>query len=175
MTGSGCADASRVATRQLLHAQATAPAPGDHPSSPAKTLEFISDRAERYTTQHDRDGKPLGPREELEQTLLLELQDTTEVRENSSAWGELRACAVFDEVLREELARVTLVWVQEVAGLLGRVQPTAPPAALAAAAERLTALLEGLSMRWLSGTLRIGHARALMGDAIDAEIETLGR
>ncbi|MEU2507151.1 helix-turn-helix domain-containing protein [Streptomyces sp. NPDC007863] len=140
-----------------------------------KTLEFINDRAERYTTERDPDAPPLSPREELEHTLLLELQDTTEVRENSSAWGELRASAVFDDVLREDLTRATLVWVQEVAALLGRVQPMAPAVALAGAAERLTALLEGLSMRWLSGTLQISHARALMSDGIDAEIERLGR
>ncbi|MER7851487.1 TetR/AcrR family transcriptional regulator [Streptomyces rhizosphaericola] len=140
-----------------------------------KTLEFINNRAERYTAHRDPDAGPLSPREELDQTLLLELQDTTEVRENSSAWGELRASAVFDEVLREDLARATLVWIQEVAALLGGVRPTAPAADLAAAAERLTALLEGLSMRWLSGTLRISHARTLMSEAIEAEVERLGR
>ncbi|MEV7033559.1 helix-turn-helix domain-containing protein [Streptomyces sp. NPDC093272] len=140
-----------------------------------RTLEFISDRAERYTTHVDPDGKPLSPREELEQTLLLELQDTTEVRENSSAWGELRASAVFDEVLREDLARATLVWVQDVAALLGQVRPMASAAALAAAAERLTALMEGLSMRWLSGMLPIAHARTLMSEAVEAEVDRLGR
>ncbi len=69
------------------------------------TLEFTNDRAERYTTVRDLDAPPLGPREELEQILLLELQDTAEVRENSAAWGELRASAVFDAALREDLAR----------------------------------------------------------------------
>ncbi|MEU2236476.1 TetR/AcrR family transcriptional regulator [Streptomyces vietnamensis] len=137
------------------------------------TLEFINDRAERYTTERDPDAEPLGPREELDQVLLLELQDTPEVRENSSAWGELRASAVFDPVLREDLARATLVWVQEVAGLLGQVQPMAPAAALAAAAERLTALLEGLSMRWLSGGLAIDHARTLMREAVEVELHRL--
>lgn len=137
------------------------------------TLEFINDRAERYTTAHVAEAGPLGPREELDQILLLELQDTPEVRENSSAWGELRASAVFEEVLREDLAKATLVWVQEVAALLGQVQPMASPAALAGAAERLTALLEGLSMRWLSGGLRIDHARDLMHDAVEAELGQL--
>ncbi|MER7949275.1 helix-turn-helix domain-containing protein [Streptomyces sp. NPDC096079] len=141
----------------------------------SKTLEFINDRAERYTTHRDPDAAPLSPREELDQTLLLELQDSTEVRENSSAWGELRASAVFDDLLREDLARATLVWVQEVAALLGQVRPMAPAAALTASAERLTALLEGLSMRWLSGTLTIAHARTLMSDAIGAEVTRLSR
>ncbi|WP_353940688.1 helix-turn-helix domain-containing protein [Streptomyces sp. HUAS MG91] len=140
-----------------------------------KTLEFISDRAERYTTRDDPDAEPLDPRAELDQTLLLELQDTTVVRENSSAWGELRASAVFDEVLREDLARATLAWVQDVAALLGQVRPMASAAALAASAERLTALLEGLSMRWLSGMLPIAHARTLMSEAIEAEVDRLGR
>ncbi|MFD0150608.1 TetR/AcrR family transcriptional regulator [Streptomyces sp. NPDC055721] len=140
----------------------------------SKTLEFINDRAERYTTDRDADAEPLSPREELDQTLLLELQDTTEVRENSTAWGELRASAVFDDLLREDLARATLTWIQEVAALLGQVRPMAPAVALAGAAERLTALLEGLSMRWLSGTLQIAHARTLMSEAIDVEVERLG-
>ncbi|GAA1913975.1 TetR/AcrR family transcriptional regulator [Streptomyces durmitorensis] len=138
-----------------------------------QTLEFINDRAERYTTGGAEDAEPLAPREELEAVLLLELQDTPVVRENSSAWGELRASAVFDEVLRDDLARATLVWVQEVAALLGQVRPTAPAPALAAAGERLTALLEGLSMRWLSGGLRIDRARDLMRGAIDAELALL--
>ncbi|MFJ2784309.1 TetR/AcrR family transcriptional regulator [Streptomyces sp. NPDC093249] len=137
------------------------------------TLEFINDRAERYTTSRDPDAEPLTAREELDEVLLLELQDAPEVRENSSAWGELRASAVFDPVLREDLARATLVWVQEVAALLGQVHPMAPAAALASAAERLTALLEGLSMRWLSGGLAIDHARTLLREAVEVELAAL--
>lgn len=140
-----------------------------------QTLEFINERAERYTVGDAPDAEPLPPREELVETLLLELQDTPMIRENSSAWGELRASAVFDEVLREDLARATLVWVQEVAGLLGQVEPMTPAPALAAAGERLTALVEGLSMRWLSGGLQIDHARQLMRGAIDAELALLRR
>ncbi|MGW4163416.1 TetR/AcrR family transcriptional regulator [Streptomyces sp. NPDC004788] len=138
-----------------------------------QTLEFINDRAERYTTAQAAEAEPLSAREELDQVLLLELQDTPEVRENSTAWGELRASAVFDPVLREDLARATLVWVQEVAALLGQVYPLAPAAMLAAAAERLTALLEGLSMRWLSGGLAVDHARTLMSEAIEVELARL--
>ncbi|MEV7277319.1 helix-turn-helix domain-containing protein [Streptomyces sp. NPDC093111] len=137
------------------------------------TLEFINDRAERYTTDRDPDAPPLTAREELEETLLLELQDVVEVRENSAAWGELRASAVFDELLREDLARATLVWTQEVAALLGQVQPMAPASALAASGERLTALLEGLSMRWLGGGIQVDHARTLLLGAIEAELAGL--
>ncbi|MDV5149183.1 TetR/AcrR family transcriptional regulator [Streptomyces sp. SBC-4] len=137
------------------------------------TLEFINNRAERYTAAQDEAAEPLSPREELDQVLLLELQDTPEVRENSTAWGELRASAVFDPVLREDLARATLVWVQEVAGLLGQVRPMAPAVGLTGSAERLTALLEGLSMRWLSGGLDIDHARGLMAQAVEVELDRL--
>ncbi|MFJ9697858.1 TetR/AcrR family transcriptional regulator [Kitasatospora sp. NPDC101183] len=139
-----------------------------------QTLEFINDRAERYTTERAEDAPPLTAREELDRTLLLELQDTAEVRENSTAWGELRASAVFDETLREDLARATRVWVQEIAELLGTVRPMSSAVALAGAAERLTALLEGLSTRWLSGSLPLAHARTLMADAIDVEVARLG-
>ena len=137
------------------------------------TLEFINDRAGRYTHERDPDAPAATPREELEQTLLLELQDTPAVRENSTAWGELRATAVFDPDLREDLARATLEWVQEIAELLGRIRPTGPAPAHAAAAERLTALLEGLSVRWLSGSVPLSHARTLLAEAIEVELTRL--
>ncbi|MBY8887221.1 TetR/AcrR family transcriptional regulator [Streptomyces sp. PTM05] len=138
------------------------------------TLDFINDRAERYTTDRVADASSLDARGELEQTLLLEFQDSPEVRENSTAWGELRASAVFEPELRKDLARATLVWVQDVAELLGKLHPVAGAGALAQAAERLTALVEGLSTRWLSGSLPLAHARTLMKEAIDAELVRLG-
>ncbi|MGW4778261.1 TetR/AcrR family transcriptional regulator [Streptomyces filamentosus] len=138
------------------------------------TLEFISDRADRYTSDEDGGG-PLDAREELERSLLLEFQDLPAVRENSTAWGELRASAVFEPELRGDLARATLAWIHDVADLLGRVRPTAPAPTLTASAERLTGLLEGLSTRWLSGALPLTHARGLVKEAVAVEIERLGR
>ncbi|MFF2898598.1 hypothetical protein ACFVU1_19370, partial [Streptomyces sp. NPDC057966] len=41
-------------------------------------------------------------------------------------------------------------------------------------AERLTALLEGLSMRWLSGVLSLEHAQELMVEAIAVETGRMG-
>ncbi|MER8095642.1 TetR/AcrR family transcriptional regulator [Streptomyces goshikiensis] len=140
-----------------------------------RTLEFISDRADRYTAERDLGPglgpDPVDPRAELAQVLLLELQDTPEVRENSTAWGELRASAVFDADLREDVAKATHTWVHEIADLLAHARPTGTAPAHAAAAERLTALLEGLSVRWLSGSLPLEHARALLADAIEAELD----
>lgn len=139
------------------------------------TLEFISDRAERYTS--DGDGAPgaYDALQELEQSLLLEFQDLPEVRENSTAWGELRASAIFEPELRGELAGATLAWIHDVAELLARIRPTAPAPALTASAERLTGLLEGLSTRWLSGALPLAHARELVRGAISIETERLSR
>ncbi|GAA2829744.1 hypothetical protein GCM10010505_62130 [Kitasatospora aburaviensis] len=134
-----------------------------------ETLEFIGERADRYTAEPARTGAADDPGGELERTLLLELQDTAEVRENSTAWGELRASAVFESSLREDLARATHTWVHEIAELLGRAHPAGTAPAHAASAERLTALLEGLSVRWLSGSLPLDHARTLLGEAIAAE------
>ncbi|AWZ09275.1 MULTISPECIES: TetR family transcriptional regulator C-terminal domain-containing protein [unclassified Streptomyces] len=137
-----------------------------------RTLEFISDRAERYTAEREAgaDGGE-SPRDELTQVLLLELQDTPEVRENSTAWGELRASAVFDPDLREEVAKATHSWVHEISYLLAQARPVGTAPEHAAAAERLTALLEGLSVRWLSGSLPLEHARRLLSDAITAELD----
>ncbi|MFD9125344.1 TetR/AcrR family transcriptional regulator [Kitasatospora sp. NPDC059571] len=143
---------------------------GDRAGILRRTLEFINDRADRYTAERIPGNDPSGPRNDLEQALLLELQDIPEVRENSTAWGELRASTVFDPDLRKELARATHTWVHEIAELLGRANPAGTAPAHAAAAERLTALLEGLSVRWLSGSLPLQHARRLLREAIEVEL-----
>ncbi|MGW6945778.1 TetR/AcrR family transcriptional regulator [Streptomyces xanthophaeus] len=148
----------------------------DRPGILRHALAFIGDRADRYTATGDgvAAARPSDPRELLERTLLLEFQDLPEVRENSTAWGELRAHSVFDPELRDELAAAGAAWVAEVAGHLAEVCPGAPPGAVTAAAERLTALLEGLSVRWLSGLLPLGHAHRLLREAIGVETERLG-
>ncbi|MFJ5658486.1 TetR/AcrR family transcriptional regulator [Streptomyces microflavus] len=143
-----------------------------------RTLAFVNNRAERYTAEQAAAGQPAaetpaGPLRRLEQALLLELQDLPHVRENSTAWGELRASAVFDPELRGELALASVIWVREVADQLGEARPTAPESALAASAERLTALLEGLSARWLSGILPLTDARTRMREAIGVEVAHL--
>lgn len=136
-----------------------------------ETLGFIGDRAERYTTERGAaECRPDDPRDDLVQALLLELQDTPEVRENSTAWGELRASAVFDGDLREDLARATHAWVHEIAMLLGQADPAGTAPAHAAAAERLTTLLEGLSVRWLSGSLPLEQAQRVLREAVEAEL-----
>ncbi|KJY34963.1 TetR family transcriptional regulator, partial [Streptomyces katrae] len=50
-------------------------------------------------------------------------------------------------------------------------RPGADPAEVTDAAERLTALLEGLSVRRLSGLLPLEHARRLMREAVRVEVD----
>ncbi|MEV8532647.1 helix-turn-helix domain-containing protein [Streptomyces sp. NPDC051211] len=136
-----------------------------------RTLGFISDRATGYTDEAIEDAEDA--REELLELLLGELQDIERVRENSIAWGELRASAIFDADLRGPLADSTRSWTEDAAEMIRDAQK----AGLADlhvepldAAERLTALVEGLSERWLSGSLGLERARGLLAGAVDAEL-----
>ncbi|MEU5974028.1 TetR/AcrR family transcriptional regulator [Streptomyces sp. NPDC047315] len=140
------------------------------------TLEFINKRAVRYTDAAL--DTTADPRTQLAEMLLLELQDTPEVRENSAAWGELRASAVFDADLGAQVAVATRDWADDVAHLVRRAQEAglaAPDVAPDAAAERLTALTEALSERWLNGIAPLERAQELLRGAIDRELGPLER
>ncbi|WP_225727101.1 MULTISPECIES: TetR/AcrR family transcriptional regulator [unclassified Nocardia] len=131
-------------------------------------LGHINQRAERYTTAGTGD-----PRDRLEQMLLLELQDDADVRENSVAWGELRATAVFQPDLREQLESTTRRWNDDVESLVRQAQSSGAVTAdvdPAAVAEHLTALVEGLSERWHSGSTTLDRARAVLTRAIALEL-----
>ncbi|MGI5261965.1 TetR/AcrR family transcriptional regulator [Streptomyces angustmyceticus] len=136
-----------------------------------RTLEFINRRAVRYTdAAFDVSDDP---RTQLTEILLRELQDAPDVRENSAAWGELRATAVFDPDLRELLATATGEWNDDLAGLIHRAREADPALSgvdAQAAAERLTALVEGVSERWLSGTTSLQRAHELIRGAVEAEL-----
>ena len=135
-----------------------------------RALEHINERAERYTTEA---LASTNPRTQLEQTLLLEIQNTPSVRENSIAWGELRATAIFDEDLRDQLRDATRAWATDVETLIVEAQAVEladPDADPADASERLTALIEGLSERWLSGSITLERAQQLAAGAITAEL-----
>ncbi|MFE3443333.1 TetR/AcrR family transcriptional regulator [Nocardia sp. NPDC059180] len=134
-------------------------------------LEHINHRAQTYTDQAFADSDP---RAQVEHMLLLELQNTDEVRETSVAWGELRASAVFNPDLREPLHATTRAWNTDVETLIRQAQDTGaihPGIDPAAAAERLTALVEGLSERWHSGSITFDRAHELLTEAIGLELD----
>lgn len=130
-------------------------------------LEHVNQRAQRYT--NDAFTNTADPRAQVEAMLLFELQDTDEVRETSIAWGELRASAAFNPDLRGPLHATTRAWNDDVEVLIRQAQDAgivAPGIDAAAAAESLTALVEGLSERWHSGSITLDRARHLLAGAI---------
>jgi AcrR family transcriptional regulator len=140
-----------------------------------ETLAFIADRADRYTMP---DPDSLDARTVLEQVLLRELQDTEDIRENSTAWGELRSTAIFEEYLRDQLRDSTRQWITDITELTAKAlaeqspefSPAPSTADPAAIAERLTALVEGLSERWLSGSIPLTRAQHMLRDSIRIEL-----
>ncbi|MGW0662273.1 TetR/AcrR family transcriptional regulator [Streptodolium elevatio] len=136
-----------------------------------RTWEFINERAEQYTKSAI--DPAVDPRGHLEEMLLRELQDEPDVVENSTAWGEYRASAVFDAELGRQLREATAGWVRDADDLIRAGQKTGdidPHVVPADAAERLTALVEGISERWVSGSLPLARARALLRSAIALEL-----
>jgi AcrR family transcriptional regulator len=155
-----------------------------------RTLEFINERAGAYTEARIPAGT--SARLRLEHKLLLEVQDDGVVIENSAAWGELRASALFEPELRETLRRSTAEWNEEVAVLIDAIREeeglagdgssrggssadgSSADGSTADAAARLTALVEGLSQRWLSESLDLSAAQRLLREAIVMELAQLG-
>ena len=116
----------------------------------AETFKFLNDRAAGYVA--DAVAATSDPVERVAQRLLSELQDEPLVVENSAAWAELRSSAVFEDFLREPLRLATRRWIDAVAEAIEAAQAAGQAEAgvdAQAAAARLTALVEGLSDRWL--------------------------
>jgi AcrR family transcriptional regulator len=102
--------------------------------------------------------------EALEAALLAELGDEAHVRHNAVVWGEVSASAVFDPDLREDVARVTATWRDEVAEGIRAGIADGSIAELDAdeTAEMLITLVDGLCTRWLAGTIDRSRARELL-------------
>jgi AcrR family transcriptional regulator len=96
--------------------------------------------------------------ESAEAMLLAELDESA--HDTSVVWGEVLASAVFEPVLRDGLRRASATWTDLVAGAIGSRD----------SAERLTALVDGLSARWLAGVITRERARELLSGAIAAEL-----
>ena len=89
--------------------------------------------------------------------LLAELDQSS--HDTSVVWGEVLASAVFEPALRDGLREASETWTDLVAGTLGSRE----------SAERLTALVDGLSARWLAGVITRERAVELLRGAIAAE------
>jgi AcrR family transcriptional regulator len=140
-----------------------------------ETFRFVNDRAAEYVAEAVAVAGAANARDRVEQMLLFELQDDPVVIENSAAWGELRASAMFEEFLREPLRRTTRRWNDDVAEAIEAAQAAGladPDVIPQAAAARLTALVEGLSDRWLSESLELEEARGLLAGAVAYELRT---
>ncbi|MFI5733617.1 TetR/AcrR family transcriptional regulator [Kribbella sp. NPDC051587] len=134
-------------------------------------LEAVSDQAGRYGEQAAAGAT--SARTELVARLVGELNGTEEVQTNSAAWGELRWASVFDDRLRPAVHKLTAEWVDEIAALVERVhteEGTTGARDPGASAERLVALVEGLSGRWLTGAVPPEHLQELLADAIRIEL-----
>lgn len=136
-----------------------------------RTLEYVHERAEDYTTPTA--GRSLSGADGLTSALVGEIQDDPRIRQNSAVWGELRASAWFDEALREPVARLTEEWVSWVADQIRASQGQGVVSSdvdARASAERLTAMVEGVSGRWLAGSLPVEHAQELIRNGIQREL-----
>lgn len=128
----------------------------------AATLEHINSEALGY---RDRGDRPADATERLLTLLGDEIHESAEIRENSIAWNEIRATAVFDGKLAANLSRTTEKWQADIASAVREAQAAgAVPRDVDAdeAAVGLTALVEGLSGRWLTGHLTAGRASEIL-------------
>ncbi|MDX6638320.1 MAG: hypothetical protein QOJ01_1831 [Solirubrobacterales bacterium] len=111
--------------------------------------------------------------EAVEAALLGELGDDPTVRHNAAVWGEVSASAVFDPELREDVARVTRTWRDEVAdGIRAGIADGSIGQGVDAgeAAEVLITLVDGLCARWLAGTIERDRARELLAAELRARL-----
>lgn len=100
----------------------------------------------------------------LEAGMLGELRNSG-VRGNAIVWNEITASAVFEPELREQVAETTRLWLDGIEATIrlgqsdGSIRADADPVY---EAEILGNLLDGLSMRWISGSMSAARARALL-------------
>jgi AcrR family transcriptional regulator len=136
-----------------------------------RVLEYVNDRAGIYTEREPLAGSLV--RERVEDVLLREIDDDPTVVENVTVWSELIASALFEPHLRDAVRRSSERWTNSVAEMIreGQREGTIPDGVIAGdVAERLTALVDGLSSRWLIGTMTAEMARTLLQTAIAQEL-----
>lgn len=121
-------------------------------------LQAALDRVNEGTAQRAaRDPHAPTPRAELEALLCSEFGEAPHIRAGSIVWNELRAAAVFAPAQARSLSHSTDAWQSVVCELAARAYPARDPESTALC---LTALVEGLSGRWLSGQITVAQAHS---------------
>jgi AcrR family transcriptional regulator len=136
-----------------------------------RALAHVNERAGDYT--RPRLPADASAPDALVDMLLREMQDDPTVVESVIVWHELLASAIFEPALREAVVGNDARWVASIAEVVrrGQADGAIPPTIDADdAAQRLTALVEGLSARWLIGALPLARARALVRCAVAREL-----
>jgi AcrR family transcriptional regulator len=129
------------------------------------TLDHANERAQAVVRNGDS-GRRI-----VELTLLAELDSGN--RDTSAVWGEVLASAVFEPELRAGLQTAARTWSELIANAIrtGRGDGSISSQVDAqVSAERLTALVEGLSAHWLAGIMTRTRARQLLADGITLEL-----
>ncbi|WP_172329484.1 TetR/AcrR family transcriptional regulator [Mangrovicoccus sp. HB161399] len=117
--------------------------------------------------------RQLDGRAQLSALLEGEFSELPEVRELAVVWSEATASAAFDPALVPLVREAARNWEDTVSRLIrtgladGSVAPGTDPAGSAA---RLTALVEGLSSKWLASVLGRAEAIALLRSAMAREL-----
>jgi AcrR family transcriptional regulator len=114
----------------------------------------------RATLDHANERVAHKPGDSAESMLLAELDESA--HDTAVVWGEVLASAVFEPALRDGLRDASTAWTDLIAGAIGSRE----------SAERLTALVDGLSARWLAGVITRERAVELLRGAIAAELAT---
>ena len=134
------------------------------------TLEHANERA--ATVAASAEGAALSGREAVERSLLAELGDGDHLRDTSVVWGEVLASAVFEPDLRDQLRAASETWSDLIAAAIAegiRDGSIRGDVDAHACAERVTALVDGLSSRWLAGLVSRERAQELLAAGIDRE------
>jgi AcrR family transcriptional regulator len=129
------------------------------------TLDHANERA-ATTTPATGSGRAT-----VEASLLAELDP--KARDTSVVWGEVLASAVFEAELRDQLREAGATWTELVAAAIAAgIEDGSIPKTVEApvAAERLTALVDGLSARWLAGVIERERAHELLAGGIAREL-----
>ena len=136
------------------------------------TLDHANERAAAVPAEGENGGE--SGFAAVRRMLLGELDAAPHVRETSVVCGEVLASAVFEPGLRDQLRAANETWVGLVAEAIRAGQREGSIRAeldAQAAAERLTALIDGLSGRWLAGLHDRERAVELLDAAIGAELQ----